>query len=154
MVYTSGNLHINKDSRETLGWNYQMHFVAYDDNIFIHTGLTNNLLTNYMEYDDSYTRRAPVWVGYIGDISDDDVMDGYIYTLASLTTSTVTVNVNGILHILPITGSFNNKRIYDGLALIWPDTKEIILEYRSSISGYESVRTPELYFNFNKTKIL
>lgn len=148
---------IDKDRREKLQFTYQLHFQTYDKNLnLLHKGLTSHL------YEDNITntpiKKAPVWYGfnkpirlletiepsegkYIGMSVSDIEYEGLDRTLTKNETK-----YGFKLDALPIEGE------YKTVALIWPNTGEILLDYTFGEND-DKTHTPELYFNLSDTKI-
>lgn len=136
-VYFSKFLKPYKDQREAFKFNYQMHFISNRDDLFIHKGFTKYLFRSPNTVSHS---TLPVLVGYTNDITNKDYMDGPSTTVDG----SLLVSENSILF-----DSFQATNNYKGLAVIWPDTKEILLEIRKPVTKGETVSVDPIYFNFS-----
>lgn len=142
------NIVLLKDNREKICYNYQMHFISKNKDIYIHPGLTKYLFKNYKfgglvgEVEDA--QHTPIWIGYSRPIlSRDKYTDNYV-TLGTLELT----NSNGNI----IISGFNYTNVnVAGYALIWPDTKEVILDIRRPLSGSGS--TSNMYMSLSNIKI-
>lgn len=135
-VFFSKYFQVYKDQREKLKFNYQMHFISNREGLFLHKGLTKYLFRSPTV---GKHGMKPILVGYNNDITNKDIL-----TEATRDTGCkVEILNNKILF-----KNFEATNNYSGLALIWPDTREIILEIRKPVSKEETVSIDPVYFNF------
>jgi hypothetical protein len=161
---TSDRLYVDKDMREALRFSYQMHFITYDRDITIHSGITMNLYYNDYGYKNgSYVKPGkPIYVGYNGDIRGDEKLS---YQSGDVLGSpTITMDASNRIKIAGFTVGKNTS--YDGIALIWPNRSGdaagsifedpyIIYEYKTPIKASDgSFAIPDIYLNFFNGKIL
>lgn len=135
--YFSKLFKVYKDQREALSFNYQMHFISNQDDLLIHKGYTKYLFKNA----NSLSRQvSPILVTYNGTITNKDILDIQYEEAA-----TCHFTLNKIY--------FSNKVLlnndYTGIALIWPDTKEILFEIQRSGKADSFVDIDDIYFNFS-----
>lgn len=140
---------INKDNKECMNITYQLHFLTYDKNIFIHKGIVSRLFKNLEPNEASDTLySAPKYILYKGDVNKQDYMQGgSVVQVIGFPTLTQTNNIVKISR----SGAVANGD-YDGIALIWYDN-EIIYTYNKSIHRGDSVTIPDMYLNFFDDKI-
>lgn len=132
---------VYKDQKEALKFNYQMHFISNRDDLFIHKGFTKYIFRQ-PTIDPKNTK--PVLVGYTQDVINKDFIEGQYTKIENI----FEVKENYLLFKV-----FESTYNYKGFALIWPDTKEILLEIRKPAVKGESVSIDPIYFNFtNKIK--
>ena len=153
----SNKYFIEKDRREVLGFNYQVHFQTFDKKIGLnHTGLVSYL---YRGEDDNQTQSVPKWYIFRTPIRSKDqvtpALGRYVGEPRFTKTAWSGTHRNEVnteakygLKIAPI--NITTSSDYKYLALIWPDTGESILDY--SLDTDEKT-TPELYFNFSNSKV-
>lgn len=134
--YFSKFFKVYKDQRETLKFNYQMHFVSNRDDLFIHKGFTKYLFRSPRFAEKGTT---PILVGYTTDISNKDILSTPYTDKAEISTFKDKV----------LFKTFTSTKEYKGLALIWPDTKEILLEIRKPVAKGVSYTPDAIYFNFS-----
>lgn len=134
--YFSKFFKVYKDQREALKFNYQMHFVSNRDDLFIHKGFTKYLFRSPSVGPKSV---KPILVGYNTDIGSKDILDTSYSKL-----SDISVENSKILFF-----KFFSTKQYKGLALIWPDTKEILLEIRRPIEAGKQYDLESIHFNFS-----
>lgn len=140
--YFSKKFPVYKDSRERLGFNYQMHFLSNKSDLFIRDGFTKYLLRSR---DSGVKNVKPRLVAYNGNI-------GYTNTL-NIYKSLRDVQIQTGLDYLDCSSNIIADKDYDGLAVIWPDTREILLELRKPIKAGEYLNYGNIYYNFSN-KIL
>jgi len=143
-VFNSGFKKVSKDARECLNFNYQKHFLSGDSNLIIHKGITTYLFKNEFQTNPN----KPIWVAYTGNITHQNTISGY----KKLGTSAVEIKNLATFVIDKI--SFIADKTYSGLALIWPDTNEIIIEYRGTYpQANVAYQTPDIYFILSSKKL-
>lgn len=146
---------IDKDRREKLKFNYQLYFQTYDKNLnLLHKGLTS-----YLYYDDTNpVKEAPKWYGFNKSVR---LLENILPAEGKYIGSSVSdVEYEGLDRTLTKTetkygfklDSINTNGEFKTVALIWPNTGEIILDYTYGEDDDKS-KTPELYFNFSDTRI-
>jgi len=148
---------LEKDSREQLAFAYQLHFQTYDKNIRIHPGITKRLYVTDQSYSSQETQyydvRPPVYILYKGDLNRrHTVNDRVQYRMLSAPTFTPVTSNGQYIHVGSV--SFTTDTNYDGYALVWPDSGELIYSYKTAIIADEnSQQIPDIYMNFSSDKI-
>jgi len=148
---------LEKDSREQLSFAYQLHFQTYDKNIRIHPGITKRLYVtdqSYSSQESQYSEvRPPVYILYKGDLNRrHTVNDRVQYRILSAPTFTAETSNGQYIHVGTV--SFTTDTNYDGYALVWPDSGELIYSYKTEIVADEnSQQIPDIYMNFSSDKI-
>ena len=135
-----------KDQREALNFNYQMHFISNRKDLFIHKGMTKYLFRNILEEKKNV---VPVLVAHNSNLSMKDTITVYD------TIGSVSIKSDGSRCRLTCSSNSKATKNYTGLAVIWPDTKEILFEIvRDVKSGSYFLKkntTEDIYFNFTDT---
>ena len=138
--------YIQKDNREALNFNYQLHFQTFDKTIFIHRGLVKNLFKI-----GSTALVEPLNVVFSRDtLNTQETLRGQDYTYFGTPTVTLGTRAN----VIKVGGMSVTNSGYKSWALVWPDTGEILIS--GTIENtyiYQSVSMPDLYFNFSESKI-
>lgn len=153
----SNKYFVEKDRREVLGFNYQLHFQTFDKRIGLtHTGLVEYL---YRGEDDNESRANPKWYAFKSQLRSRDQITPasgkYVGEPKFEKVSWKGIHRNTIDEETKYGIKINSLNIsadssYKYLALVWPDTGEIILDY--TLDENEKT-TPELYFNFSNKKV-
>lgn len=153
----SNKYFVEKDRREKLGFNYQLHFQTFNKKIGLnHTGLVGYL---YRGEDDNESQALPKWYAFMSPIrSKDQVTPAsgkYIGEPRFSKVSWSGIHRDGIRSETKYGLKINSMDIfadsaYKYLALIWPDTGEIILDYALDA---DEKKTPDLYFNISNNKV-
>lgn len=136
-VHFSKLVNLKKDQRERLGFNYQMHFISNRNDIIIHKGLTKYLFKNN---DDPKKSVRPILVAHYENLTHKEILTNY--------TKIKDLDFSRLSGKFDCSNSFISDKNYTGLAIIWPDTKEILLEIRKPLSKNEHLRMDDIYFNF------
>jgi hypothetical protein len=118
-----------------------MHFISNREDIFIHKGFTKYLLKNPNQPEKGV---KPIVVGFKNSIRNKDVFD-VIYTKFSDVSISGTNQVSMDLNLR----NYVSPDDYNGLAVIWPDTKEILLEIKMPIAKGSLLNPDKIWFNFS-----
>lgn len=149
---------IDKDKREKLKFVYQLHFQTYDKNLnLLHKGLTNYLY--YNDYDDIKENISqPAWYGFDKSVRLLESVEPSTGTRLGYSIKPFSIEGVGIDNISKemkygfTLESVLTKGKYKTVALIWPKTGEIILDYTYGEND-DTSKTPELNFNLSCTQI-
>ena len=131
---------VYKDQREVLNFNYQLHFISNRDDLFIHKGFTKYLFKNPNQ---PILDKKPILVAFTNNIRNKDVIEEYTEL------SEIDVINTDCLHFDLYSKSFVSTNDYTGLAIIWPDTREILLEIKKPIKQGEIIKADDICFNFS-----
>lgn len=144
----SEKIKIDKDNKERIKFNYQLHFLTYDKNLTIHSGITSRLFKNDDRFGASGSAliESPRYVLFKGDISKQDKLVNTIVQRGSVASFSNSTN-----RITIAQQTITSDGAYDGYALVWP-TGEIIYSYKQSISQ-GSFTIPRMYMNFSDNKV-
>lgn len=142
-------INIDKDNRERIKFNYQLHFQTFDKYLNIHSGITRRLYQNNEFAAKKTSMSSPLYVLYTGDIKNQSNISGIDYQVVGTPSWTINADKTITISGLNITPDKN----YNGFALIWPDGN-IILSYSQNISSESNFTIPELYFNFSDTSVI
>ena len=137
-VYFSEMFQVKKDQREALGFNYQLHFVSNRDNLFIYPGFTKHILRQVKS---AIKDVKPILVGYSSNLGEVTHLKGNFERFGE-----VSVENNSLIFKSNNIKATNDCR---GLAIIWPDTNEILFEIRQVIKSGEEIKLDPIYFNFS-----
>lgn len=155
---------IDKDRREALQFNYQLHFQTFDKQInLLHSGLTSRI---YQSTASEQWKNAskPVWYGFSKIQRTNDIVDtsrGIRIGEISPVTATVsgkkvygnnTQNENKTVIRIPSVTIPTTGLAINSLVLLWEDNGEVILDVTVN-SKDDRTKTPELYLNFSDKKI-
>lgn len=142
----SAQYYVDKDNRESFVFNYQLHFLTYDKNLFIHRALVKYLFNN-----NKYSHEVnPILVACTDYINTHEQIPS---TVLYEKISDITVRKLGNKVYIDNNTEFVPSRNYKSLAYIWPDTKEIIISEKKDMKAGVSYSIDNLYFNFSDEKI-
>jgi hypothetical protein len=134
----SSYINVDKDMREAIRFNYQMHFLTYDKDITIHSGIVRNIYHNDFSYSGgAYSNPTkPIYIGFNGDIRGQETIqydDGQI-----LGSPDIYIDSENRITIKQLTVTKSATTKFDGYALIWPASAEdpfIIYDARKAIDA-------------------
>jgi hypothetical protein len=144
---------VNKDNRERLIFAYGLHFYTKDKSISIHQGANK-----YMFHNESITpeimERETILVGFNGDVKNKDIINyttnDILNTHAQMTFGKYNTNNS---YCLITTTAVTPSKDYNGFALIWNDTGEILYSFKQPLTAGVEMPSKYIYFNFLNKKI-
>lgn len=144
----SEKIKVDKDNKERIKFNYQLHFLTYDKNLTIHSGILSRLFKNDDRFGASGegTVDSPRYVLFKGDISKQDKLLNTKVLIGSFASFSNSRN-----RITIAQQTITSDSDYDGYALVWNDGS-IIYSYKQSISS-GSFTIPRMYMNFSDNKV-
>ena len=138
---------INKDNRERIKINYALNWFTKQSNITIHAGANKYLFSSTSS--STFTDNIAL-IGYTGDVKNKNII--------SYTTNDILNEVGDMTFDFPYSPCFYIKtsavtpsKNYDGVALIWKNTGEILYSFKGATSG--NIPAFYIYFNFINKKI-
>ncbi len=141
----SNHLYINKDYREILNFNYQLHFKCeHGDNVYYGTGLTKRLFKRDLYFIDSASYSEIKVIGHNEDTTTSNV----------ISSNDIIANINVVYEGNYLRIDFDDidiSKAYSGYSLVWNDTREIVIDVRDSIKAGQTTLEP-IYIYF-KSKL-
>lgn len=152
----SRSIHVDKDMREALRFSYQLHFITFDKDITIHSGITRNLYYNDFDYAGGFYSpyNKPVYIGFNEDIRWKETLPSTYGDI--LGTPTVTQDGR---YIKISTISVRKSKTYTGYALVWPSNygtdPSIIYDVKKPLTpdANGNLVIPDIWMNFYNSKI-
>lgn len=148
--FTKRKFKINKDNRERIKINYALSFVSNQKQTSIHRGASKYVFKDKVISDLSYG--SLILVGYNGDIKNKDII--------SYTSGDILNNFADFTFEAGTGASFYLKtkevtplKNYDGVALVWSGTGELLYSFKYPVSTEFSLIPLYIYFNFINKKV-